>query len=498
MHRRYARTAKSPLLEIPRKTSGGKANVFPPATHSFNCKQKESRMLIKDILKTAPGEAGITEVKGWVRTRRDGKGLSFIEINDGSCRGNLQVVAQQEMHNFESLVRKLTTGCAVRFTGRLAASPAKGQEVEFQADDLMVYGWAPAETYPLQKKRHSLEFLRDIPHLRPRTNSIGAVMRIRGSLTTAVSRFFNDQGFVQIHTPVITTSDCEGAGEMFTVTTIDQPTRGAAAPYAADFFGRRASLTVSGQLEAEAYALALGRVYTFGPTFRAENSNTSRHLAEFWMVEPEMAFCDLRMDIDLAEDFLKFLVRHALDNCQDDLELFAKFVDKDLRTRLETVINHDFARISYSDAVKILAESGRAFTYPVLWGTDLHAEHERFLAEVVFKKPTVLTDYPAAIKPFYMRVNDDEKTVAAMDVLFPAIGEIIGGSQREERYDVLERRMVHQNINPADYQWYLDLRRYGSAPHAGFGMGFERLVQFITGMGNIRDVIAFPRTPGRA
>ncbi len=454
-------------------------------------------MLIKDILKTAPGDSGM-EVKGWVRTRRDAKGFSFIEINDGSCRQNLQIVAPDGMKNFALLVLKLTTGCAVRFTGKLTSSPAKGQEVEFLADDLEVYGWAPAESYPLQKKRHSFEFLRAINHLRPRTNSIAAVMRIRSSLAMAVYRFFHEQSFIQIHTPVITTSDCEGAGEMFTVTTLDPPAKIGSPPYAADFFGRQAGLTVSGQLEAEAYALALGRVYTFGPTFRAENSNTSRHLAEFWMIEPEMAFFDLQMNIDLAEDFLKYLVNHALDNCQEDLALFENFVDKNLRTRLETVISHKFARVSYSEAIEILKDSGQTFEYPVAWGTDLHSEHERFLTEVVFKKPTVVSDYPASIKPFYMRLNEDENTVAAMDVLLPSIGEIIGGSQREDRYTVLENRMTEHGVDLDDYQWYLDLRRYGSAPHAGFGLGFERLVQFITGMANIRDVIAFPRTPGRA
>jgi asparaginyl-tRNA synthetase len=453
-------------------------------------------MQIKDILKITPGDTKM-EIQGWVRTRRDAKDLSFVELNDGSCLQNIQIVAQQGMHDFE-VVRKLTTGCAVRFTGKLTASPAKEQEVEFQADDVEVYGWAPAESYPLQKKRHSFEFLRDIPHLRPRTNSIGAVMRIRSSLAMAIYRFFDEQGFVQIHTPVITTSDCEGAGEMFTVTTLDPQKKAGVSPYSTDFFGRQAGLTVSGQLEAEAYALALGRVYTFGPTFRAENSNTSRHLAEFWMVEPEMAFCDLQMDIDLAENFLKYLVNHALDNCRDDLELFEKFVDKNLRARLETVISRNFARISYTEAVQLIKDSGRSFEYPVSWGTDLQSEHERFLAEEVFKRPTVVTDYPASIKPFYMRLNDDGKTVAAMDILFPAIGEIIGGSQREDRYTVLETRMTDHGIDLADYQWYLDLRRYGSAPHAGFGLGFERLVQFITGMTNIRDVIAFPRTPGRA
>ncbi len=454
-------------------------------------------MLIKDILKTAPADSSM-EIKGWVRTRRDAKGFSFIEINDGSCRLNLQVVAQSGMKNFDSLVLKLTTGCAVRFTGKLTSSPAKGQEVEFLADDLEVYGWAPAESYPLQKKRHSFEFLRDINHLRPRTNSIAAVMRIRSSLAMAVHLFFHEQSFIQIHTPVITTSDCEGAGEMFTVTTLDPLAKVSKPPYSADFFGRQAGLTVSGQLEAEAYALALGRVYTFGPTFRAENSNTSRHLAEFWMIEPEMAFFDLQMSIDLAEDFLKYLVNHALDNCQEDLELFEKFVDKNLRTRLETVITDKFARVSYSEAIEILNASGQTFAYPVAWGTDLQSEHERFLTEVVFKKPTVVTNYPASIKPFYMRLNEDENTVAAMDVLLPSIGEIIGGSQREDRYEVLENRMTEHGVDLDDYQWYLDLRRYGSAPHAGFGLGFERLVQFITGMANIRDVIAFPRTPGRA
>lgn len=453
-------------------------------------------MIIKDILKTAPSDSKM-EVQGWVRTRRDAKDLSFIEINDGSCLKNLQVIAPNTMKNFDSLVLKLTTGCSARFTGKLAESPAKGQEVEFQAEDLEVYGWAPTDSYPLQKKRHSLEFLREINHLRPRTNSIGAVMRIRSSLALAVYNFFHEQGFVQIHTPVITTSDCEGAGEMFTVTTLDPTKMANATPYDTDFFGQHAGLTVSGQLEAEAYALALGRVYTFGPTFRAENSNTSRHLAEFWMVEPEIAFCDLQMDIDLAEKFLKSLVNHALTNCQEDLNLFEKFIDKNLRSRLETVINHSFARISYSEAIKILGESGRTFEFPSSWGIDLQSEHERFLAEEVFKKPTVITDYPSSIKPFYMRLNEDEKTVAAMDVLFPSIGEIIGGSQREDRYEVLESRMTDQNIDIDEYQWYLDLRRYGSVPHAGFGMGFERLVQFITGMTNIRDVIAFPRTPGR-
>lgn len=453
-------------------------------------------MLIKDILKKEPGNS-IIEAQGWVRTRRDAKGISFIEINDGSCCRNLQVVALDDIQNFE-LAARVTTGCAVRFTGLLVESPAKGQTVELRAADIEVYGWAPADSYPLQKKRHSFEFLREIPHLRPRTNSISAVMRIRSSLATAIHRFFNEQDFLLIHTPVITTSDCEGAGEMFTVTTLSQQMKNGVADHSADFFGKQTGLTVSGQLEAEAYALALGRVYTFGPTFRAENSNTSRHLAEFWMVEPEMAFFDLPADIDLAERFLKYLVKDVLDTCGDDLEIFAKYIDKNLGQRLESVSRNIFSRVSYGEAIKLLEKSGQAFDYPVSWGADLQSEHERFLTEEIFQGPTVVTDYPASIKPFYMRLNDDQKTVAAMDVLLPAIGEIIGGSQREDRYDILENRMISQGIDLVAYQWYLDLRRYGSAPHAGFGMGFERLVQFVTGMANIRDVIAFPRTPGRA
>ncbi len=454
-------------------------------------------MQIKNILKNPPIDSRL-EVKGWVRTRRDAKDLSFIEINDGSCLKNLQVVATDSMADFEMLVRKLSTGCAVSFTGILADSPAKGQTVELQADQLEVYGWAPADSYPLQKKRHSFEFLRDINHLRPRTNSIGAIMRIRSNLALAVHNFFQERGFFQVHTPVITTSDCEGAGEMFTVTTLAPGQQSDQAPYSSDFFGQQAALTVSGQLEAEAYALALGRVYTFGPTFRAENSNTSRHLAEFWMIEPEQAFCNLAEDIDLAEEFLRFLVGHVIENCREDLELFTKFIDKELLTRLETVIAQPFARISYTEAVQLLEGADRSFEYPVNWGADLQSEHERFLTEEIFRQPVVVSDYPAGIKPFYMRRNDDGKTVAAMDVLFPVIGEMVGGSQREERYEILKKTMAANNIDLEKYSWYLDLRRYGSAPHAGFGMGFERFVQFVTGMSNIRDVIPFPRTPGRA
>jgi asparaginyl-tRNA synthetase len=454
-------------------------------------------MQINKILETAPGPDSI-EVNGWVRTRREGKEISFIEINDGSCLKNLQVIATIDMVGYDSVIQRLTTGCSVRFRGLLKDSPAKGQQVELEAEEVEVYGWSPAESYPLQKKRHSFEFLREITHLRARTNSIGAVMRIRSSLSLAVHNFLHDHGFLQIHTPVITTSDCEGAGEMFTVTALSPDQLSGKNPFANDFFGQQSGLTVSGQLEAEAYALALGRVYTFGPTFRAENSNTSRHLAEFWMVEPEMAFCDLKMDIDLAEKFLKYLVSHVVENCSTDLELFEKFVDKSLPARLESVTGNDFARISYDEAIKILQGSGKSFEFPVSWGTDLQSEHERFLTEQVMEKPTVITDYPATIKPFYMRDNDDEKTVAAMDILVPAIGEMIGGSQREERHDVLKQKMMKHDIDQEKYQWYLDLRAYGSVHHAGFGLGFERFIQFVTGMTNIREVIPFPRTPGRA
>ena len=441
------------------------------------------------------------EVKGWLKTRRDAKGFSFLELNDGSAPANLQIIADQDLANYQSEISRLTTGCSLRALGTLAASPAKGQEFELQADEIEIYGWADPDTYPLQKKRHSFEFLRTIAHLRPRTNSLAAVARIRSALAFAVHEFFQQRGFFQLHTPIITTSDCEGAGEMFTVTTLELDKLGAkpaAELFADDFFGRRANLTVSGQLEAEVYALALGRVYTFGPTFRAENSNTSRHLAEFWMIEPEMAFCDLAEDIDTAEALLKHLVRHAMEKCAADLELFARFVDQELPKRLTGVLEGDFVRLSYTEAVELLEKSGHPFSYPVHWGADLQSEHERFLAEQEFKRPVVVTDYPRAIKPFYMRLNDDGRTVAAMDILFPTIGEVVGGSQREERYDLLAGRMQEAGLNMAEYGWYLDLRRYGSVPHAGFGLGFERIVQFVTGMANIRDVIPFPRTPGAA
>ncbi|MBU3936416.1 MAG: asparagine--tRNA ligase [Proteobacteria bacterium] len=441
------------------------------------------------------------EIKGWIRTRRDSKDFSFLEVNDGSCLANLQIIAEDNLPRYQEDILRLTTGCSVRIKGQLAASPAKGQTVEIKAEEVEVYGWADPETYPLQKKRHSFEFLREIMHLRPRTNSLGAVARVRSTLSFAVHRFFQEQGFQYIHTPIITTSDCEGAGEMFTVTTLDLnnvPRKDGSPDFSEDFFGRQASLTVSGQLEAEIYCLGLGNVYTFGPTFRAENSNTSRHLAEFWMIEPEMAFCDLAQDMQVAEAFIKYLVQYGLDHCPDEIELFNNFVDKTLKARLAAVLEQDFAWITYTEAVELLTTCTKEFNFPVTWGADLQSEHERYLCEEVFKRPLIVTDYPKSIKPFYMRVNDDNTTVAAMDILVPGIGEIIGGSQREERYDNLVSRLEEMGLNPKDYEWYLDLRRYGTAPHAGFGLGFERLIQFVTGMANIREVIPFPRTPGSA
>ncbi len=440
------------------------------------------------------------EVRGWVRSCRNSKEVSFIDVNDGSCLASLQVVADGTLANYSDDVKRLANGCAIVVRGTLCASPAQGQAVELRAASIKVVGWAP-EDYPLQKKRHSFEFLRDIAHLRPRTNSLGAVSRVRSALAYAVHSFFVERGFFYVHTPIISTGDCEGAGETFTVTALNLEQlvkTGGQIDWRQDFFGQAANLTVSGQLEAEAYAMALGRVYTFGPTFRAENSNTSRHLAEFWMVEPEMAFCDLHDDIDLAESFLKYLVAYAQEHCAEDLALMANYIDKGLPSRLENVLAKNFVRLPYTEAVSLLTKSKENFSYPVEWGADLHSEHERFLTEQVFKQPVVVTDYPLAIKPFYMRANDDGRTVAAMDILFPGIGEIIGGSQREERLEQLVARMENLGMGLDAYQWYLDLRRYGSAPHAGFGLGFERIVQFVTGMKNIREVIPFPRTPGSA
>jgi len=451
---------------------------------------------INVVLREQPVEQRIV-VQGWIRTRRDTGGFSFLEVNDGSCLSNLQIIADKTLENYESEIKHLTTGCSVIVTGITKESPAKGQSVEMQAEQLEVVGWAEPETYPLQKKRHSFEFLREMSHLRPRTNALGAVARVRSRLSYAIHQFFAERGFAQVHTPIITTSDCEGAGEMFQVTTVGEDGSRPKSD-AEEFFGRRAGLTVSGQLQAEVYALALGNVYTFGPTFRAENSHTSRHLAEFWMIEPEMAFCDLSCNMQLATDMLKYVLSDVLKTCAEDMALFDKFIEKGIIAKLNGVIEKDFAHITYTEAVDKLLAADRKFEFPVEWGIDLQSEHERYLSEELYKCPLIVTDYPAAIKPFYMRVNDDGKTVAAMDILVPGIGEIVGGSQREERYDVLEKRMVEAGIEPKEYEWYLDLRKYGTVPHAGYGLGFERLVQFVTGMSNIREVIPFPRTPGSA
>ncbi len=430
-------------------------------------------------------------VAGWVRTRRDSKAFSFLEINDGTCLANLQVVADAGIPGYEDVERMLT-GASVEIRGRLIASPAQGQKWEMQATSVRLIGEVPQD-YPLQKKGHSLEFLRGISHLRPRTNLHGAVFRMRSRMAYWIHQFFQERDFTYVHTPIITASDCEGAGEMFRVTTLPDDK---IAKDAEDFFNKRAYLTVSGQLEGETFACALSNIYTFGPTFRAENSNTSRHAAEFWMIEPEVAFCDLAGDMDLAEALVKYLVQQTLDKNEGDLAIFEKFVDKELRQRLEFVASRAFERVTYTEAVELLKKSGKTFQYPVEYGLNLQSEHERWLTEEYFKKPTTVFNYPKEIKPFYMRLNDDGKTVTAMDVLVPGIGEIVGGSQREERLDVLLANMVHHNLSPEDYWWYVDLRRYGSVPHAGFGLGFERMLMFATGMANIRDVIPFARTPG--
>ena len=454
---------------------------------------------IKKILTAKPLDR-LIEIRGWLKTKRDSRDFSFLEINDGSCLTNRQVIAPSGLKNYNDTVLKLHTGCSLRVAGHLKSSPAKGQEVELLAEQVEVYGWADPASYPLQKKRHSFEFLRSIAHLRPRTNSLGAIARIRSSASFGIHKFFQEHGFFYVHTPIITTSDCEGAGEMFRVvaqkgTSQDNSARQLPSE---EFFGRPASLTVSGQLQAEVYALALGKVYTFGPTFRAEDSNTSRHLAEFWMVEPEIAFCDLAGNMDLAESFLKYLIQYILDQNESDIRLFANFIDKNLYKKLALVLHEPFEKISYAEAVSILEKSTKVFEYPVKWGNDLQAEHEKFICEEVFGRPVFVTHYPKDIKPFYMRLNDDNITVAAMDLLVPGIGEIIGGSQREERYDYLVARMQEMGLNLDDYKWYLDLRSYGTAPHSGFGLGFERFLQFATSMNNIRDVVPFPRTPGSA
>jgi asparaginyl-tRNA synthetase len=441
-------------------------------------------------------------LQGWVRTRRDSKGgFSFIELNDGSCQGNVQVVAPGELSNYNTEIKHLPTGASVAIEGEVKASPAKGQPTEVHASTVTVLGGADPETYPLQKKGHSFEFLRSIAHLRPRTNTFGAIARLRNQVCKTIHDFFQEQGFLYIHTPVITASDCEGAGALFRVSTLDvesPPKAEGKVDFTKDFFHKPAYLTVSGQLQVESFACSMGKVYTFGPTFRAENSNTPRHLAEFWMIEPEMAFYDLQDNMALAEAFLKRIVKDSLDHCTEDMKFFAERIDKEVFSRLENVLDNPFLRISYTAAVDILLKSGQTWEFPVAWGSDLQSEHERFLTEKHFKSPVILYDYPRTLKPFYMKVNDDGKTVRAMDVLVPGVGEIIGGSQREERLDVLEQRMREQKLNPHDYSWYLDLRRYGTVPHAGFGLGLERTILFLSGMQNIRDVIPFPRTPGSA
>ena len=440
-------------------------------------------------------------IKGWVRTKRGNKNVAFIAINDGSIVHNIQVVV--DLVNFdEELLKKITTGACISVDGKLVKSMGQGQSVEIQAEQIELYGEASPEDYPLQKKGHSLEFLREIAYLRPRTNTFGAIFRLRHAMAFAIHKYFNDHGFFYLHTPLITASDCEGAGEMFQVTTMDlnnlPKTEDGNIDYQKDFFCKQTSLTVSGQLEGELGALSLGKIYTFGPTFRAENSNTPRHLAEFWMIEPEVAFNDLEDNMNLAEDFLKYLIRYALDNCMDDLQFLNNMWDKELLERLNFVLNNSFVRLKYTEAIDILLQAKKKFEFPVAWGVDLQSEHERYLVEEHFKCPVILIDYPKDIKAFYMKQNDDGKTVRAMDVLFPKIGEIIGGSQREENYDKLLTRIEELGIPQKDMWWYLDTRRWGSAPHSGFGLGFERLLLFITGMANIRDVIPFPRTPGNA
>lgn len=458
------------------------------------------RKTVKQLLGGESAPTGSTvDVKGWVRTRRGNKHVQFVALNDGSTIKNIQIVFDLEKFSEETL-KPITTGASIHVQGELVASQGKGQTVEIQARDLEIYGTADPAEYPLQKKGHTLEFLREKAHLRPRTNTFGAVLRIRHALAYAIHDFFNGKGFYYFHTPLITASDCEGAGAMFQVTTLplkDLPrTEEGTVDYSQDFFGKQASLTVSGQLEGELGATALGCIYTFGPTFRAENSNTPRHLSEFWMIEPEMAFYEIADNMDLAEEFIKYCITYALEHCADDIQFLNDMFDKELIDRLKFVIHNDFVRLSYTEGVRILEESGEKFEFPVYWGVDLASEHERYLVEKHFKKPVILTDYPKEIKAFYMKMNDDGKTVRAMDVLFPKIGEIIGGSQREESYDKLMARIEELNIPMKDMWWYLDTRKFGTVPHSGFGLGFERLVLFVTGMQNIRDVIPFPRYPG--
>ncbi len=448
---------------------------------------------IKAILHMEPAGQEVT-VDGWVRTRRTSKGITFFELNDGSTIKNLQVVLDEDFPRYESVVRDIATGCSVSVTGTLIPSPAKGQQVELKVSGVTIVGGAPPD-YILQKKRHSFEFLREIAHLRPRTNSFGAVARVRSAMSYAIHTFFQERGFLYVHTPIITGSDCEGAGEMFQVTTLPvdkPPTHEGEVDYTKDFFGKKASLTVSGQLEGETYACALKNIYTFGPTFRAENSNTSRHLAEFWMIEPEMAFCDLTLAMDVAEEFIKYIFSSILENCPDDMDFFDTRISKGVVGNIERIAKSSFKRVTYTEAVEALNKAGVDFEFPVTWGVDLQSEHEKFLTEKVYELPVILINHPKEIKAFYMK-SEDDKTVKSMDVLVPRLGEIIGGSERESDYDTLKDRIAACGLNPSDYWWYLELRRFGSVPHAGFGLGFERLIQFVTGMQNIRDVIPFPR-----
>ena len=461
--------------------------------------ERTKRTKVKELLQSRPGQE--VTAKGWVRTKRGNKNVSFIALNDGSTINSIQVVVDTASFEDE-LLKRITTGACICVKGLLVESLGSGQAVEIQAKELTIYGEADPAVYPLQKKGHTLEFLRTIAHLRPRTNTFGAILRIRHAMAFAIHKYFNDKGFVYLHTPLITASDCEGAGEMFQVTTLDlnNPPRkeDGRIDYSQDFFGKQTSLTVSGQLEGELGAMALGEIYTFGPTFRAENSNTPRHLAEFWMIEPEMAFYEIEDNMELAEDFIKYLVRYALENCADDLKFLNDMFDKELIARLESVVNTEFVRLGYTEGIKILEASGEKFEFPVSWGVDLQSEHERYLVEKHFKRPVIMTDYPKNIKAFYMKQNDDGKTVRGMDVLFPKIGEIIGGSERESSLEKLEARINELGMKHETLEWYLDTRRFGSAPHSGFGLGFERLLLFVTGMGNIRDVIPFPRTPKNA
>lgn len=458
------------------------------------------RIKIKKIFDIKPENSEII-IKGWLKSKRDSKGgFSFLMINDGSTMRNIQVIADNSLDNYVSEISKIETGASLMVRGILTKSPGKEQDVEIKASEIVIYGNAD-ETYPLQKKRHSFEYLREIAHLRPRSNTFGAIARLRHGLSYAIHKFFHERGFFYVHTPIISTSDCEGAGEMFKVTSLDLtniPVKDSCTDFEQDFFKKAAFLSVSGQLEGETYACAMGDIYTFGPTFRAENSNTPRHLAEFWMVEPEMAFCDLQQDIEVSVELIKSLVEYSFNNQKEDLKFFNEFINKNLLNELENILKAEFRVITYTEAVNILEKSAENWEYSVEWGNSLQAEHERYLTEKYFKAPIVVVDYPRSIKPFYMYVNDDDKTVRAMDILIPKIGEIIGGSQREHRHDILINRIDECSLNIDDYWWYIDLRKYGTVPHSGFGLGFERLIQMATGMANIRDVIPFPRTPGNA